>query len=147
MPILNSGIGKGDTEPLSGDTVVDMASRASSRWLEVVMDVGSETRRYLVVLDMVRVSWIREEWTDWLRGDMSVAALTGRAWGCVGMEWKVKVEGELGVCICRGGQRVAIPGVGAAAGGGGPAGGLDSVALPYYYRLRTRDNSRQCLQI
>ena len=32
VPILNSGIGNGAVEPLSGETVAETASRASSRW-------------------------------------------------------------------------------------------------------------------
>lgn len=33
--------------------MAETASRASSRWWEGVMDVGSETRRYLFDLDMM----------------------------------------------------------------------------------------------
>lgn len=53
VPILNSGMGKEDVDPFSGETVVDTASRASSRWCEGTMEEGRERRRYLLGLDIL----------------------------------------------------------------------------------------------
>jgi hypothetical protein len=55
VPILNSGILKGLTLPLSVETVDRNAVRASSGSFEGEMDVGKETSMYFVELDMVLI--------------------------------------------------------------------------------------------
>lgn len=75
MPILNSGIGKEVVEPLSGETVVETASRASSRWCEGTMEFGRERRMYLLGLDMI--DYVFGEFKGLRRGLGAVSGLRG----------------------------------------------------------------------
>jgi hypothetical protein len=49
---LKFGIAKADVLPTSDVTVFERAARASSAWFEGVIDVGSDTSRYLEPFDM-----------------------------------------------------------------------------------------------
>lgn len=50
---MKFGIANGEVVPLSFVTVLRKAVKASSAWFDGEMDVGSDTSRYLVPLDMV----------------------------------------------------------------------------------------------
>lgn len=52
VPILKLGMAKGCVWPLSVPMVLRKASRASSWWWEGDIDVGNDTSRYFVSLDM-----------------------------------------------------------------------------------------------